>query len=70
MDQSPENPADGDLPPIEEPDTTMPWVVVGGSFVMFAVVALLMYRAGLFDAPGNEAESNTLPPSWVCSACC
>lgn len=60
MGQSPENSADGDLPPIEEPDTTIPWVVVLGSFVMFAVVALLMYRAGLFDAPGNEAESNTL----------
>lgn len=51
---------DFDRPAIETRASKLPWVVVGSSFAMFLILAGFMYHAGLFDAPNDTVEADTL----------
>lgn len=46
------------LPP--EPSPLLPAIVVGTSLLIFGIIAALMFRAGLFDAPETDTQSKVL----------
>lgn len=46
--------------PPKEPDARLAAGVVAGSLAIFLLIAALMFRAGLFDRPTNEVDSDVL----------